>query len=251
MTSEFIRAAAAGLAAAPKNASTLAREVNNEISRAATYVIPGLPDHLAPDTVTEMSAPKRRELDKTVREQAARLLADQQERVASQLKDIRNAAEKERPRIGDDPASLIRSEQKWKQTERQLDAGIPLPRVIANADLDTVLAIEEWAPARLAAEHEGTPQAGGLAAMFDEADPKAALADHVANRLTQIAAPSVADTLRTARIAERDAAAAQIWHNAIDRGIRSSAVDMLSASIGAQYAAAEHSATGVDGTAAA
>lgn len=232
MKSQIIQDHAQTLASARTRAADLARELNGAITAAAAFRDPNFTD--------DANAQKRRDIEKAVREQAAVNLADQRERVSGSLKLVRYAAEKARPRVVEEPASLIRSEQKWRQVQTQLQAGVALPSIIASADLPTLLAIEDWMPAQVTADV--ARMYPGLNAIAKSADPKAAIARLVTQRLVEVVDPDVAEDLRNASQAESSAAAAQVWHDAIEIGIQTSGgVDTLAASIGAKYAAEAHS----------
>ena len=132
-----VRQAANTLSTAKDSAVKLARGLQDALSRAAAYHDPNMSD--------EGLSAKRAELSAQFKQAAQTDLNTLQTGVEHARTMLAQYA-RENTSIQLDPATLIRSEQLWRQVERQLDAGMEMRSILATADADTALAILEFGP---------------------------------------------------------------------------------------------------------
>ncbi len=103
-----------------------------------------------------------------VREKAAPQLAELRDRVERDARLLAEHAESMHPRIGDDAASQMRAQRKWDQARMMLDAGMPMRTLVQRTDdVETLLAIAEWAPSYLDAQQYRAPRLGEVTAPSD------------------------------------------------------------------------------------
>jgi hypothetical protein len=99
-----------------------------------------------PDLQPHAVMERREALATEVRAKAAQAVAGIGERAESAAVAAAKKLESSRPRIADDPAALIRAEQRWNHDVRPLlEAGEPIKNILGNADQDELLAIERFA----------------------------------------------------------------------------------------------------------
>lgn len=177
--------------AADDTAATL-DAVNSELVAARSFNDRDLQPHAI--------AERREALAAEARAKASTALADAAARVESAAESAAKKLESSRPRIADDPAALIRAEQRWNYDVRPLlEAGTPIKEILRGADVDELLAVERFAPGYLRAAKAGPDNPMEL-------DPQE-LGAAVANRLSQVLPedqrPAFEDGIRAAAAAER------------------------------------------------
>lgn len=123
-------------------ARNIATALHSELAAVTIMNDPNLSDEGNQKTRTAASQAKR-ELATTA---ARRLRADLAEARAAVT-----AAAVPLVDIADDPADLIRAEQRWGQVRARLEGGEKLPQIIRTADSTTVRAIIEHAPSYIMA----------------------------------------------------------------------------------------------------
>lgn len=232
-----IRMAAETMRTARERASALTKQLSEALGKARTFTDPNL-------SRAGLEA-KRAELEATFRTAASTDLAKLKADVEHSRKVLADAAA-EHTQIPSDPASLIRAEQKWRQVERILDAGGDLLQQIRKADLDTVLAIGEFAPSRAEAQ-TARPQGlhGAIGNALGAAAPEVAsgIRRNVYARLAEITPDAaLAETLRGALTAEQGAAGAEPWLHAADQLIAAGHADIIGAAIASEMADRETNA---------
>lgn len=229
-----IRMAAETMRTARERASTLTKQLSDALGKARTFTDP----NLSPQGVAE----KRAELESTFRAAAANDLAKLKADIEHSRAVLADAAT-EHTKIPGDPASLIRAEQKWRQVERILNAGGDLLQQIHKADLDTALAIAEFAPSWAEAQ---TARPHGLHGAISNAlgatAPEVApgIRRNVYARLAEVTPDAaLAETLRGTLTAEQGAAGAEPWLYAAGQLIDVGHADMLGTAINSQLAESE------------
>lgn len=131
---------------------------------------------LQPHAVAE----RREALAAEARAEATQAIAAVNARAESAAAAAAKRLEASRPKIADDPAALIRAEQRWTHDVRPLlEAGAPIKAILKDASLDELLAIERFAGGYLRAAKLKAGPANPL-----ELDPEE-LAAAVNNRLSQ------------------------------------------------------------------
>lgn len=152
------------------------------------------------DYSAEGLAKHRGELADRARAKYAPQLEQIQAQVRYDAETIDRWASARRPKLSDDAVTLQRAQMRWDGVRQRLDAGMPMRQVLAGADLDTVLAIQEWGPAYLEAQ---AYSARDKSAAFAPPNPEG-LSSAITARLLEVAD---ADT-RWALAAQQDAATA-------------------------------------------
>ncbi len=172
-------------------AATLKRQLQADMSAAQS--------HRDPNLSPEGLSAKRAELAKAARERHAGTLAALRTRMEAEARTAAERAEKARPQA--DAATLAR---KWEQVRMRLDAAIPLQRIVAKADAETLAAIREYAPTWFDVQHaKGQPT--GLD--YNAADVSTALhqlGNSIDARLIEIGDEATAEAIK----ADREARAA-------------------------------------------
>ncbi|MDQ0576460.1 hypothetical protein [Agromyces albus] len=229
-----VRIAAETMRTARERASTLAKQLSDALGKARTFTDP----NLSPQGVAE----KRVELESTFRAAAATDLAKLRGETV-QARDYLASTAAEHTRLADDPAALIRAEQKWRQVERILAAGGDLLQQIRKADPDTALAIAEFAPSWAEAQStrpHGLQGAVGNALGAAASEVAPGIRRNVYARLAEITPDAaLAETLRGTLTAEQGAAGAEPWLYAAGQLIDAGHTDILGAAISAQLAESE------------
>lgn len=224
-----IRQSAQTAKEAPRKASALAATLRQRLNDAARFTDPNLSE--------QGIASKRRELASSIRAEAEPLLAKYRQE-ASSARDYLQQQAAEHTRIADDPAALIRAEQRWRQVERILDAGGDLHAELRHADAATVTAILEHAPSYLAAKNHRAPSLGEAA--FGDKSPRTIGDGYQAaayRRLAEISSdPALSELFTAATTASALHAAAEPWHNAVDSMVTTGGADMLAAAIASKIA---------------
>lgn len=112
---------------------------------------------------------RRGELVRGVRERYAPQLEQLTRQVSQDAAAVAAWATQNRPTIGEDAVALQRASMAWDGVRARLDAGMRLQQVLATASRVEVLAIAEWGPALLEAQHfAGSDH--GLAAGYERPD---------------------------------------------------------------------------------
>jgi hypothetical protein len=124
-------------ALADETAATLTT-MDTALTDAQSFHDPDLQPHAVAERREALAADARAKA-----EQAISSITAQAESAA--IKAAKNF-EAGRPRIADDPAALIRAEQRWNHDVLPLlQAGAPIKGILKSADLDELLAIERFA----------------------------------------------------------------------------------------------------------
>lgn len=149
--------------------------------------------NLTPDGL----AKKRNELARAARDRAAVALDALRTQMSVEADASSAHAAKVRPKLPD--GSVL--QRKWDQARMQLEAGIPLQRVVSSADADTLAAIKEWAPTWLAAEAQAGKPSGLLATNHDATAVLAQLDNSIDERLLTIGDANTQSAIRSDRAA--------------------------------------------------
>lgn len=215
------------ISGARQRLTQLRRALETELQEARAY-------H-SPDYTPEGLANRRQELADQVRAKYAPQLQQLQAQVSNDAETLTSWAEKHRPRLADDAVALQRAQIRWDGVRAQLDAGKPMRAILASADLDTVLAIAEWAPAWMEAQAYANRRHGEPPATVDTN----ALHSAITARLTEVASPDA----RWALTAQQEAQAASGGFTPLADHARSlldptaPPVDALQAAIASHYGA--------------
>lgn len=126
------------LAGARQRASDLARKLETELRQAAEFT--------HPDYTAEAVSRVRQERADQVRATYLPQIEHERRTLEGDVQVVRAWAETHGPRIGDD-AALQRARMRWEGVREMLAAGMSMPRILANADEETALAVLEWGPA--------------------------------------------------------------------------------------------------------
>jgi hypothetical protein len=175
---------------------TLEREYGDKVQAARAFTDPHL-------TAEGLDA-KRTELVAQAGAQIGPRLDRLTELLDIAVTDLNAAAQAARPALNwSDAASIQRAQVKWDQARMLLTKGVPIRDVIANADVDTLLALREWGPSWLDAEaYQATDQ--GLAG-FTPTD-HAAFERTIDQRIANVAGGDTAAALHAANDATATAA---------------------------------------------
>lgn len=149
-------------------------------------------------------------------------------------------AEAHRPRLADDAVALQRAQIKWDQVRMQLEAGRSLPQVLADADEATCLAIGEWGPVWMRAEHARTRR--GVSELGDEGPDTTGLANTIDARLAEVATGDAQFAVSAGRETAQALAGfdlAMQHSQAYAQDDRSGQANALHAAIASHYAGAE------------
>jgi len=216
------------LGVATKVASQASRDATAALGQAANYRDPNLSD--------DGLAARRRELREQHANASREVVASLRNQVKESLANVRFVASETRPKIAkNDGAALIRSQQKWDQARTMLESGTAMENILRNADLDTVLAIEEFGPSWIASR---TRKDVGIFRDFD-ADPTAATGrfrDEIDRRLVHISDPDTAAAITALRVGEAQAQAAAEWLDHTEARIDGRGGSDMEVAIRAQYA---------------
>ncbi len=137
------------IAAAKQQLRDVRTALTQDINKARAY--------LDPDLSGEGLVKRRQELETAARTKHAPTIDGIDSSISDSTRQLTNAWDKYKPVVNwTDPASIQRAQAKWDQARMRLDAGIRLEDVTANADLDTLAALAEWAPAWLDTQHRPT-----------------------------------------------------------------------------------------------
>lgn len=189
------RNAAERLAAAREKVGQARRALRDAVSQAATWTDPD--GHLTAEGVRA----ERERRAQAARDRYLPELEQLRAQVESDRETVARYTERARPRLGDDAAAATRAALTWEGVRARLDAGMSPARILATADADTALVLEQYGPAWLearayAANPHAEPDPGQLAGF------RAA----VAARLEEVTTGDARDALRIARRAELAAA---------------------------------------------
>lgn len=179
---------------ADETAATL-DDMNTNVTAAQRFHDPDLQPHAV--------AERREALAAEARAKASKALAGVAARVESAAESAAKKLESTRPRIVDnDPAALIRAEQRWNYDVRPLlETGVPVKEILRGADVDALLAVERFAPGYLrAAKVKAGP---GNPLELDPDELGAAVANRLALVLPEDQRPAFEDGIRTVDAAER------------------------------------------------
>lgn len=215
------------LSVATNVAAQASRDASAALQQAANYRDPNLSD--------EGLAARRRELREQQAAASREVVTSLRNQVRESLANVRFVAGETRPRVANDPAALIRSQQKWDQARTMLESGTAMENILRNADLDTVLAIEEFGPSWIASR---TRKDVGIFRDFD-ADPTAATGrfrDEIDRRLVHISDPDTAAAITALRVGEAQAQAAAEWLDHTEARIDGREVSDLDVAIRSEYA---------------
>ncbi|MBO0920364.1 hypothetical protein J1G42_05940 [Cellulomonas sp. zg-ZUI222] len=172
-------------------AATLKRQLQADISAAQT--------HRDPNLSPEGLSAKRAELTKSARERHAAALSSLRTRMEAEASTTAEQAEKVRPQA--DADTLAR---KWGQVRMRLDAAIPLQRIVAKADAETLAAIREYAPTWFEVQHEKRQPSGLTRTDADVSAAMRQLTNSIDARLIEIGDATTAEAIK----ADREARAA-------------------------------------------
>lgn len=125
------------LADAKARATELARSLATALDRAASYTDPSLS--------AEGLRDKRSAMAKEFRAAGEADLSTLRSEIESSQSYLAATA-REAASVANDPAALIQAEQKWRQVQTMLDAGINLRDILSTADEQTTRAIAEFGP---------------------------------------------------------------------------------------------------------
>lgn len=212
--------------------STLHRELNDGIGKAAGYLDPSL----SPEGLQA----KRAELDKTARATAVPKLAAVRAEVKAAALLSADKANASLPKAGTDAAAIALYAAKWSQVVVRLDAGMPIRDIIKSTnDIDTLFAILEYGPSYAEAKAYTVPGIG------EALNPGPAL-DHsamvraVTDRLAGISGEVAISAVKESRVADGVAAHVEVGGRRVDSLIAGTtpSLTMLSAAIEADYAEA-------------
>lgn len=179
-------AAAARIASAKADLLNLERNLTDALNKARAYTDPDLSN-------SGLQA-RREQLAKAAREAAGPALEQLRGQVTSAAETLATQAAAGLPKFGADPAAIARSQHKWDQVRMRLDAGMPMRDVLANADVETALAIREWGPAYNEAQTYRTPTIGE--SMGDQRVPDhGPLMHSVDTRLAELSGPDAVAAL--------------------------------------------------------
>ena len=227
-----VRGARERLANAHSNASGFAKNLREALNRATSHTDPHLSD--------EGLAAKRRELAQAFRD-AGRVDYD---KIASDIawasKSLADAA-RENVAIADDPAALIRAEQRWRQVQQRLDAGQALATILRDADETTARAVAEFGPSWASAKFTRPAEIdGSIRAWLGETpqDATASITQAVYRRLAEVSTdPNARELFSAAQAAEQQVAVAQPWLDTGKNLLDQAPADFLSASLVSALAA--------------
>jgi hypothetical protein len=182
------------IAAAADDTAAALTTLETGLAEARTFHDPDLQPH----AVTE----RREALAAEVRANAEQAIASITERAESAADAAAKKLDTTRPRIADDPAALIRAEQRWNHDVRPLlEAGAPIKAILKDADLDELLAIERFAGGYLrAAKLKAGP---GNPLELDPDELAAAVNNRLAMALPEDQRTAFEDGIRTAEAAAR------------------------------------------------
>lgn len=227
-----VRGARERLTNAHTKASTFAHGMREALTKAASHTDPHLND--------EGLAAKRRELAQAFRDAGRVDFEKLSEDIQWAQKSLTDAA-RENVAIADDPAALIRAEQRWRQVEQRLDAGQDIVTVLRDADETTARAIAEFGPAWASAKftHPQRIDAAVRAWLGETpAEATSSIVRAVYRRLADVASdPDARELYSAAEAAERQVAVAQPWIDAGQRLLEQGSADFLGASIASAIAA--------------
>jgi len=215
------------LGVATNVAAQASRDATAALGQAANYRDPNLSD--------EGLAARRRELREQHANASREVVTSLRNQVKESLANVRFVASETRPKVANDPAALIRSQQKWDQARTMLESGTAMENILRNADLDTVLAIEEFGPSWIASR---TRKDVGIFRDFD-ADPAAATGrfrDEIDRRLVHISDPDTAAAISALRVGEAQAQAASEWLDHTEARIDGRGGSDMEVAIRARYA---------------
>jgi hypothetical protein len=196
-----------------------------------------------PDLSEQGIAQRRQAGLKALREQLPERVEALARKAESERSRFEEAFSAARPRLPQTADARMIAQQKWSQVKLLLDSGRPIQDLIKRADVDTALAIEEFAPSYLEAR---LPAPTGVMRHGEE-PPHVDLAPLVENRLAELVGSDLATKLSDARESIRDHAMSAPYLQYLDhvaRGI-DRGDSRMAAAIESSYAAAAAEVTGV------
>lgn len=234
-----VRLHAQRLAEATSRATALSRSLHDALSRAASY--------RNPDLTPEALQTKRSAMASEFRAAADAELAQLRSDLNASQAYLAGAA-REHAAIPSDPAALIQAEQKWRQVQTMLDAGIELRDVLSTADEQTTRAIAEFGPSWATAKgyRPSYMEERIDRAMFGgEAFSVAGWVQESAyKRLADVTTdPDLGELLTAASNAEANIAPARPYLDAVQSRAAGGPVDMMATAVASQIAAADATAT--------
>lgn len=241
-----IRLDAQSLTQAPAKASATARILQERLVQAQTFTDP----NLSP----EGTAAKRAEIRASQQAEGRSMLDAMRADLMNATKRLAEYA-REHTQIADNPAALIRAEQKWRQTEQILNAGGDLQTVLRTADADTATAVLEFAPSWIAARSQNgkdlTSVLGQALSGDDGPDPATAIRHAAYTRLAEVHPNSdVRELLAAQSTAQANIEMAEPWMSATESLVTTGGANMLAAALASQTIAATHSPAAGEATAA-
>ncbi|WP_308467779.1 hypothetical protein [Rathayibacter soli] len=174
---------------------------------------------LSRDGRTAKIAAETADLKSTVATMAGEYLTTAQQAFST----IAAASDAATPRMGTDIESMTRANQKWEQARGLLESGRNLVQIVAQSDLEKVLAIQEFAPSWLAAQ--GTPPRGLEALLWSEPDQEKLVSNLVLARFMQIVDDPTAALLLEGRNGAYRLQQAENWAGALRRWARTNIDD--------------------------
>lgn len=221
---------------APAKAAQLARALQDALGRAHSYTDPNL-------SQSGLEA-KRRELATEFRQAATNDMNALREETKSSREYLASIAVAVRPKIENDPAALIRAQQKWEQARMQLEAGVPIVELLRKSDVETTIAVEEFAPSWIAAKNYRTPELSqriyeGLGMHTPDEEPEPYVNRVITERLAELSPPDIAFVISAAAAAGAQERAAEPWLGYAGRLVEGQHADAVGTAISASMAAAE------------
>jgi len=148
---------------------------------------------------------KRAEMQEQLRAKHAHAIEALKEDLAFDVETLTDFVDKTRPRVAEDAASLMRVQMRWDQVRMRLEAGAPITKVIAEAGVEELLALREWAPTWVSAQSESSRPRGVDGHEFEGPDPSGLLRT-IDERLAEESGGEYAEGFTAAREAEGVAA---------------------------------------------
>ncbi|NNM44596.1 hypothetical protein [Knoellia koreensis] len=181
-----------------------ARSRLSELRKALQAAIGEARSFTHPDYTPEGLGRRRQELVEQARARFRPQLEQLQAQVSNDADTIGRLAKSTRPALADDPVALQRALIRWDQVRGMLEAGKPLRSVVAEADVDTLVAVGEWGPSWLEAQAYADRPAAGSPMMRET--PKVdgeALQSAITARLLEVADADTRWALSAQQVADQ------------------------------------------------
>jgi len=223
MTTYELHTARERVGISPKDAAALSRKLSAELAAAG--------GHTDPNLSAEGLTAKRAELARTARQRADAALGTLRSQLTSDSKALGEFAEQRRPRVDADTMS-----RKWEQVRMRLDAGIPVQRIVAKADAETLAAIREYGDAWFETQHQSHQPSGVMGSEADTTASMEQLNNSIDARLIEVGDDHTKWAVEADREA-RSAVAVFEQHAAhIGRLVAGTASSSLESSVAAHFA---------------